>query len=253
MRKAHPFGRLPEGWERHLPQAAPLGAPERWRQALASSDAGADITDVLLPAIDLLAGGTDCAQQAGETFLRGAARLLWRRALSRAPASALEGIARRHAPAGRRGTGNVARLDACLRAGDLSARACLAAGPECPHLAARQPGRPVAARSRHPVIGTRPAARHADGPAGLSRDLRHDGAATGLLRQPPRCHRAAARSVAAAAAGRARKAAARAGAIARDERTGSHDGPPRRVRHDAARALRHELLAGLEQPRHHGA
>ena len=45
---------------------------------------------MLLPAIDLLAGGTDGAQQAGEALLRGAARLLWRRALSRAPASALE-------------------------------------------------------------------------------------------------------------------------------------------------------------------
>ena len=85
-----PFGRLPEGWEHYLPEAAPLSTPERWRKALTSAQTGADIADVLLPAIDLLAGRTDRAAEAGETFLRGSARLLWRRALARAPASALE-------------------------------------------------------------------------------------------------------------------------------------------------------------------
>ena len=88
-----PFGRLPDDWEHHLPQAAPLGTPERWRQALDATEdraAAATIAGLLLPAIDLLAGGPDRAAEAGDTFLRGAARLLWRRALNRAPASALE-------------------------------------------------------------------------------------------------------------------------------------------------------------------
>jgi len=84
-----PFGVLPEGWTRNLPSAAPLSSPERWRQALA--EAPSEITATLLPAIDLLAGGTDKAVEAGESFLRGAARLLWRRALLRASATALEG------------------------------------------------------------------------------------------------------------------------------------------------------------------
>ena len=88
-----PFGRLPEQWERHLPRAAPLGTPERWRQALdaaADKAAAATVAAILLPAIDLLADGPASAMEAGDTFLRGAARLLWRRALNRAPASALE-------------------------------------------------------------------------------------------------------------------------------------------------------------------
>lgn len=84
-----PFGRLPEGWLYKLPHAAPLGAPERWRQAVAGWPT--ETTAILLPAIDLLARGTEAAAEAGETFLRGGARLLWRRALLRTPATALEG------------------------------------------------------------------------------------------------------------------------------------------------------------------
>ncbi len=86
---ATPFGRLPDDWTRALPPGAPLGSPARWRQA--TLQAGAEINDILLPAIDLLTEGTAKAAEAGETFLRGTARLLWRRALLQAPASALEG------------------------------------------------------------------------------------------------------------------------------------------------------------------
>ena len=82
-----PFGRLPDEWQRHLPRAAPLSSPERWRQI---ADMPADVTAILLPAIDLIAEGTAKAAEGGEVFLRGAARLLWRRALLRAPATALE-------------------------------------------------------------------------------------------------------------------------------------------------------------------
>ncbi len=83
-----PFGRLPEDWAQHLPRSAPLGSPERWRQATAGQPDAAKT--VLLPAIDLLSDGTAKAAEVGEMFLRGAARLLWRRALLRAPATALE-------------------------------------------------------------------------------------------------------------------------------------------------------------------
>ena len=90
-----PFGEMPEAWAHGLPGAAPLGTPERWRQALAARRtlAGQPVETPpnLLPAIDLLARGTAAATEAGEAFLRGAARLLWRRALLRAPATALEG------------------------------------------------------------------------------------------------------------------------------------------------------------------
>ena len=82
-----PFGRMPDDWLRHLPRAAPLASPVRWRQI---ADMPADITAILLPAIDLIAEGTARAAEAGEMFLRGTARLLWRRALLRAPATALE-------------------------------------------------------------------------------------------------------------------------------------------------------------------
>lgn len=83
-----PFGRLPEDWAQSLPRAAPLGAPKRWRQTTIKLPQA--MTSILLPAIDLLAEGAAKAAEAGETFLRGAARLLWRRALDRAPASAME-------------------------------------------------------------------------------------------------------------------------------------------------------------------
>lgn len=84
-----PFGRMPEDWQRALPRAAPLPSPERWRQATAALPT--DALTTLLPAIDLLAEGPAKAAEAGELFLRGTARLLWGRALLRAPATALEG------------------------------------------------------------------------------------------------------------------------------------------------------------------
>ena len=83
-----PFGRLPEHWMDNLPRAAPLPSYERWRQA--ADKFPAEVTDILLPAISLLADGAGRAAEAGDCFLRGAARLLWRRALLHAPATALE-------------------------------------------------------------------------------------------------------------------------------------------------------------------
>jgi hypothetical protein len=83
-----PFGDLPEGCLQALPQAAPLLSPVRWRAAITAINA-AD-RDQLLHAVDLLSEGCAKATEAGELFLRGTARLLWRRALLRAPATALE-------------------------------------------------------------------------------------------------------------------------------------------------------------------
>lgn len=90
-----PFGRLPEGWTRDLPRSAPLGSPEEWQRALGAKSPteavmSAEHRSVLLAAITMLAGGPAQAVEAGEMFLRGGARQLWRRALIRAPASALE-------------------------------------------------------------------------------------------------------------------------------------------------------------------
>ena len=82
-----PFGSLPANWVHALPRSAPLSTPERWRQASTALDATAQAT--LLQAIDLLAGGPAKAAEAGEVFLRGTPRLLWRRALLRAPARSL--------------------------------------------------------------------------------------------------------------------------------------------------------------------
>jgi len=85
-----PFGDLPEDWSNHLPRNAPLESGIRWQQALAEADAPAELATRLLSVIEVLEGGLENATEAGETFLRGPARLLWRRALVRAPASALE-------------------------------------------------------------------------------------------------------------------------------------------------------------------
>jgi hypothetical protein len=85
-----PFGELPDDWASALPRAAPLASPERWRQAARASELPEETTAILFPALDLLAAGTDQAAAAAELFLRGGARLMFRGALARAPASALE-------------------------------------------------------------------------------------------------------------------------------------------------------------------
>ena len=84
------LGTLPEGWSRHLPRGLVLDMPERWRKGFAAGEAPSDVVTPILLAVDLVARGLDAAGEIGEALLRGAPRLIWRRALMRAPASALE-------------------------------------------------------------------------------------------------------------------------------------------------------------------
>ena len=82
---------LPEFWRRILPEGAPLGSPVRWK--MVCDDAGEDgaaVAAVLMPVVALLDRGPDAAAEAGEALLCGLARTLWRRALDRESAAAIE-------------------------------------------------------------------------------------------------------------------------------------------------------------------
>ena len=199
VRLAHaegtPFGRMPEDWLRTLPRAAPLPTPQRWRQATGALPADALAT--LLPAIDLLAEGPAKAAEAGELFLHGTARLLWQRALLRAPATALEGsLGGLRLPDPAEAATSIAWMHAATLA-CCPPPACLAVRPERPHLATQRRRGPAAAKPRH----RRGPAGSVVGDAGRSAGLprhpgQHDGG-VGVQRQPPRCHRSPARPVAA--------------------------------------------------------
>jgi hypothetical protein len=106
-------------------RGAPLATPVRWRQALA--DAPTEVSDPLLRLVDLLAEGLGAAERAGETILRGQARLLWRAALAEAPASVLEASLGALRIPDKTEPGQFSRLDACRDPRRLPATACLAA------------------------------------------------------------------------------------------------------------------------------
>ena len=84
------LGTLREGWIQHLPRGVALDTPDRWRKGFADNDAPSDVVTPILFGVDLIARGLDAAGEIGDALLRGASRLIWRRALMRAPASALE-------------------------------------------------------------------------------------------------------------------------------------------------------------------
>ncbi len=84
------LGVIPEGWSAHVPRGAVLDTPDRWRKALAANEAPSDVATPLLLAVELLGRGLDGAEEIGSVLLRGAPKLIWRRALMRAPASAVE-------------------------------------------------------------------------------------------------------------------------------------------------------------------
>jgi len=88
------FAGLPEGWHRALPDEAALLELGHWRHALARAGEKDNkykgLSDILLPTLKLLAGGTAVAREAGERLLRSRARALWQRALRDGPPEALE-------------------------------------------------------------------------------------------------------------------------------------------------------------------
>lgn len=88
------LGQLPQDWARGLRREAALLEVDQWQRALVDAlarDGGrADPAPILLPILDLLAKGPAESLRAGDDLLDAPARTLWRRALSAAPADAIE-------------------------------------------------------------------------------------------------------------------------------------------------------------------
>jgi hypothetical protein len=84
---------LPLTWAQGLPPDAPLFEHDQWRRALDEAHArrqdGVDVRPIIRPVLELLAGGSDVAAEAGDLLLGSAARALWVEALRRAPPQAL--------------------------------------------------------------------------------------------------------------------------------------------------------------------
>ena len=89
------FQALPEGWLRVLPTDAPLSTLAAWNRLfarLAPEDwpDAADHTPALRAAIEMLAKGPEAASEIGETFLKGRALAIWRKALLAGPAASVD-------------------------------------------------------------------------------------------------------------------------------------------------------------------
>lgn len=94
-RDSAPFETLPEGWLRVLPSDAPLSTPGAWSRLLARLSPadwpdGSDHTPKLRAAVETLAKGPDAASEIGETFLKGRALAIWRKALLAGPAASID-------------------------------------------------------------------------------------------------------------------------------------------------------------------
>lgn len=94
-RDTGPFSTLPEGWLRILPSDAPLSTLHAWHLLLARLTSedwpdGADHAPALHAAVETLAKGADAASEMGETFLKGRALAIWRKALLAGPAAAID-------------------------------------------------------------------------------------------------------------------------------------------------------------------
>ena len=90
-----PFRELPEGWTCILPADAPLSSTEAWVRLLDGLSAadwpdGIDHGPALSAIIDLLAGGIEAAEEAGEKLLQGRTLAIWRRALAAGAAASLD-------------------------------------------------------------------------------------------------------------------------------------------------------------------
>ncbi|MBX9591682.1 MAG: PD-(D/E)XK nuclease family protein [Hyphomonadaceae bacterium] len=80
--------RFPEGWWAALPAEAGLFTVDHWKQVLAKPEASAAGAP-LLELVELVARGTEAAEDAGRLLLTGQSRLLWDEALRVAPAAAI--------------------------------------------------------------------------------------------------------------------------------------------------------------------
>lgn len=86
---------LPEGWLRLLPSDAPLSTSKAWTRLVARLEPenwpdGVDHTSTLIAAVDLLAKGSDAAQEIGAAFLKGRALSIWQKALLAGPAASID-------------------------------------------------------------------------------------------------------------------------------------------------------------------
>ena len=95
--RAHPgpFQALPEGWTRILPADSTLSSAEAWVRLLdglcaADWPEGTDHGPALGAIIDLLGGGIEAAEEAGEKLLHGRALAIWRRALAAGAVASLD-------------------------------------------------------------------------------------------------------------------------------------------------------------------
>ena len=89
------FSQLPSQWWRKLPEDAPLLDAARWKQEIAALDAqdfpdGVDPRPLLLEIVDAIGLGLAEASEVGERLLQGKALAIWRKALTDAPAEALD-------------------------------------------------------------------------------------------------------------------------------------------------------------------
>jgi hypothetical protein len=86
---------LPADWTRVLPPDAPLLNLARWRQLFsrlgpADWPGGVDRAATILPILETLENDVAVAAEAGERFLSGPSRAIWRKALKEGPAAALD-------------------------------------------------------------------------------------------------------------------------------------------------------------------
>lgn len=94
-RDSAPFDTLPEGWLRVLPADAPLSTPSAWDRLLTRLKPedwpdGVDHGQTLRSAIGLLTKGLPAIAEIGDTFLKGRARTIWRKALLAGPAASID-------------------------------------------------------------------------------------------------------------------------------------------------------------------
>ncbi|WP_339913385.1 PD-(D/E)XK nuclease family protein [uncultured Brevundimonas sp.] len=93
--EAGPFESLPDNWMRVLPPDAPLGSMQAWDRLLnrltpGDWPDGRDHVATLRPLVALLLQGHAAAELAGQTFLTGRARAIWRKVLLAGPAASLD-------------------------------------------------------------------------------------------------------------------------------------------------------------------